>query len=58
MSGVHNLAMSPKRMLRLMVLLIDELEVNTLEEVSEKTRAIRERIFACGCTEFDPKPCN
>ena len=38
MSGVHNLAMSPKRMLRLMVLLIDELEVNTLEEVSDKNK--------------------
>jgi hypothetical protein len=35
MSGVHNLAMLPKRMLGLMVLLIDELEVNTLEEVSD-----------------------
>ena len=34
MSGVHNLAMSPKRMLRL----IDELEVNTLEEVSDKNK--------------------
>ena len=34
MSGVHNLAMSPKRML----LLIDELEVNTLEEVSDKNK--------------------